>query len=451
MRFPSGKFGKFWQADFPLRPERFPFFYGWVIAVVSILGMCASIPGQTIGVSVFTPRLAEALNLSTMQLSVTYMLGTLLSAVYLSAGGRFFDRRGARQALVYSVFALGVVLFYLSFAEFFSALLGRVLRLSSWEWLPPCMVLVPGFALLRFTGQGMVTLSSQAMRGKWFNRRLGTVTAFSGVVISFMFSVAPIGFESCIRAFGWQGAWQVIGLFLIGLAGTVLWLFSRDNPEECGLEMDGGFRGKPLKNDPHPVIYRDYTLFRARRTFSFWIFTLMFSLNGLVLTAYAFHVLEVGTELGVSVDFILGLFVSSAFFSVGALFLVAWLTDLACIRIKYLLCLMAVTAGIGFFCLAFGTYPEMTWLHILGFGVSTGCFGSLFPTVYPRFFGRKHLGAISGFSMTMLGVASAVGPFLFSLAEAYLGGYRSGFAISGLAAAALALASLFANNPQQQR
>ncbi len=73
---------RLWQPDFPVRPVRFPFFYGWVVAVFATLGVCASMPGQTIGVGVFKTRLMEALEMSSMQLSVSYMLGTFLSAFF---------------------------------------------------------------------------------------------------------------------------------------------------------------------------------------------------------------------------------------------------------------------------------------------------------------------------------------------------------------------------------
>lgn len=441
--------GKCWQPEFPQRPQRWPFFYGWVIVVFSTLGICASMPGQTIGVSVFTARLSEALGLSPMQLSVAYMLGTLISAFCINAGGRFFDRFGARRALVYSVLALGVVLLGLSFVEHFSRWLARVPLLNARQWLPPFLVLVIGFALLRFTGQGMVTLSSRAMLGKWFNRRRGTVTAWSGAVVAFVFSGSPLALESLIRQFGWQGTWQVMGGFLILVLGVLFWIFARDNPEECGLQMDGNFVGKLRKENPDSVIYRDFTLPEARGTFSFWVFTLMFGLNGLVITAYTFHIIAIGGELSVSTEYILKLFVPSAVVSVVSGFVIAWLTDLSFVRIKYLLCIMALSAMLGYVALALGCYPSGAWLHILGFGVSGGCFGSLSSIVYPRFFGRQHLGAISGLFMTVIMIASAIGPFLFSLAEALLGGYRTGFALSALAAAGIALAALRADNPQR--
>jgi len=53
--------------------------------------------------------------------------------------------------------------------------------------------------------------------------------------------------------------------------------------------------------------------------------------------------------------------------------------------------------------------------------------------------------------MTTVVLASAVGPFLFSLAEVYLDGYRTGFAFSALAAGAIALTSLRADNSQRRK
>jgi MFS family permease len=441
---------KHWQPDFPQRPQRWPFFYGWVILVFATLGICASMPGQTIGVSVFTARLSAALGLTSMQLSIAYMLGTLISAFCINSGGRFFDRFGARRALVYSVLVLGFVLLGLSFVEHFSRWLSQVPGLDARPWLPPFLVLVVGFALLRFTGQGMVTLSSRAMLGKWFNRRRGTVTAWSGAVVAFVFSGAPLGLEYCIRQIGWQGTWQIMGGFLVLVMAVLFWVFARDNPEECGLQMDGNFVGKVRKENLDSVIYRDFTLPEARRTFAFWIFTLMFGLNGLAVTAYTFHIIAIGQELSVSRDYILGLFVPAAVVSVVSGFLIAWLTDLSFVRIKYLLCLMALSAMLGYSALSLGRYPSGAWLHILGFGISGGCFGSLSSIIYPRFFGRQHLGAISGLFMTVIMIASAVGPFLFSLVEALLGAYRSGFGLAALVAAAIALASLWADNPQRR-
>lgn len=439
---------RFWQPDFPLRPAAFPFFYGWVVAFVATLGVCASIPGQTIGVGVFKTRLMEALGLSSMQLSVSYMIGTFLSALLLGAGGRFFDRVGGRKALVFSVIALGFVLLGMSHLELFRLWLSHLPGLGQGIWLSGFLSLVLGFALLRFTGQGMVTLSSRAILGKWFNRKRGLITAGSGAIVSFVFSGAPLGFEYLIRRFGWQGAWQIMALILFILA-VIFWLFIRDNPEECGLQMDGG-EGSPLRKiNPDAVAHRDFTRSEAARTFSFWAFTFMLGLSALVITAYTFHILAIAEELGVTHDYILKLFMPTAVVSILAGFVISWVTDLSFVRIKYMLCLMGLAGVLAYGCVGLASYPEMAWMHIIGFGVSGGCFAGLSIIVWPRFFGRRHLGAISGFFMTLLVSASAVGPFLFSLADDFLGGYRLAFFAAALVAAGLSVAALWADNPQR--
>jgi len=86
---------------------------------------------------------------------------------------------------------------------------------------------------------------------------------------------------------------------------------------------------------------------------------------------------------------------------------------------------------------------------VLGLGISGGCFGSLSAIVYPRFFGRSHLGAINGSFMTTLVVASAVGPRMLSLAEWLLGAYRAGFGIAAAVAGVLSVMALRADNPQR--
>ena len=52
--------GGFWRPDYPFSPARLPFFYGWVVVVATTLGLIASIPGQTMGFSVFADILIEA-------------------------------------------------------------------------------------------------------------------------------------------------------------------------------------------------------------------------------------------------------------------------------------------------------------------------------------------------------------------------------------------------------
>ena len=226
------------QPGFPFQPREVSFFYGWVILGVTTLGIIMSIPGQTAGVSVFTGHLIASTGLSRLALSNAYLIGTLVSGLLLPFGGVFVDRLGARIVVVGASIWLAITLIYLSIVDYLARWIsfGLPFDLS----VPIAFILLCfGFISLRFSGQGMLTLVSRVTLGKWFNRRRGMVSGTAGVFVSFGFSAAPLLLSFFIDGAGWRGAWLSLAI-LVGMGmGTVGWLFYRDNPEECGLRMDG--------------------------------------------------------------------------------------------------------------------------------------------------------------------------------------------------------------------
>jgi cyanate permease len=88
---------------------------------------------------------------------------------------------------------------------------------------------------------------------------------------------------------------------------------------------------------------------------------------------------------------------------------------------------------------------------ILFGGTGNGLFGVLMSIVWPRYYGREHLGAISGLCMTLMVIASAVGPLLFSFLLSLTGNYAESFAVCLFATLALFTSSFFARNPQISR
>jgi hypothetical protein len=94
------KISTLFKANFPFIPSRFPVFYGWVIVVFTTLGIMSSIPGQTMGVGIYTDFLIQSSHLSRMQISMAYMTGTILSSLLLPLAGRYYDLLGARIMIV---------------------------------------------------------------------------------------------------------------------------------------------------------------------------------------------------------------------------------------------------------------------------------------------------------------------------------------------------------------
>jgi MFS family permease len=70
-------------------------------------------------------------------------------------------------------------------------------------------------------------------------------------------------------------------------------------------------------------------------------------------------------------------------------------------------------------------------LAIIGFGVGGGLFGMLNILTWPKLYGRKHLGQISGFAMSVIVAGSAIGPWIFSVIQRFFGSYK-GAGILGL-------------------
>ncbi|MDD4426030.1 MAG: hypothetical protein PHS40_08900, partial [Mariniphaga sp.] len=75
-----------WNA-IPFNPQKVPFFYGWIILFASIVGVLASAPGQTMGVSTFTDYLIDSIRISRNQISSAYMIGTIGSSFLLTWAG----------------------------------------------------------------------------------------------------------------------------------------------------------------------------------------------------------------------------------------------------------------------------------------------------------------------------------------------------------------------------
>ena len=82
--------------------------------LMGTFGVLMSVPGQTIGVSVFTDSLIDALSISRDQLSFAYMFGTILSSLMLTRAGKLYDRIGIRLVASGASLMLGLALIYLS-------------------------------------------------------------------------------------------------------------------------------------------------------------------------------------------------------------------------------------------------------------------------------------------------------------------------------------------------
>ena len=429
----------------PFDPSKVPFFYGWVILAVATIGILASAPGQTTGVSTFTDYLIENLTINRDQISSAYMFGTIASSFFLIWAGKVYDKYGARWVGMGTSLLLAFVLVLLSQSD-------RIIRFfvpenSSSHTMFAVLVLVLFFFMLRFSGQGVLTMVSRNMLMKWFIARRGLVNGISSVFVSLGFSVAPLTFDMLIQGTTWRHAWLLMAL-VIGVFFTLLvYLFFRDNPEDLDMIPDGEKHG----NREHNVIikpFKQFTLKEARNSLTLWLFALPMAIYALYVTGYTFHLVSLFEEAGIGREEALEIFIPISFISVSLSLLGGWISDR--IKLVYLLYILLLGEIFALFSLAHIDQKFFYYGFILGSGMVSGMYNVLMAVTWPRYYGREHLGKITGFVMALIVFGSALGPILFSLSLSQLGSYSFGIYVLLALVILISLVSKKAVNPQDK-
>lgn len=400
------------RPDWPFDIRRIPFFYGWVIWLLSTLGFLFSIPGQTMGMAVFTDHLIEALGLSRTQLSMAYLVGTVGSSLFLTRAGRWYDRLGGRLMVTMASLALGLMLLFISATDIFAGALGGG-PVASFFFI------MLGYFGVRFFGQGVLTSSSGNVLLLWFEKRRALVCSIRGVFVSLGFSLAPLGLAWLIAASDWRVAlWQLaIACMLFGL---VAYLFLRNNPDSCGVKIDGRSEEEHAASD---TVVVSATLDEARHSPVFWLISLSLGMHSLFATAVTFHIVSIFDEAGRSATEAFAYFLPAAIVSTATNLCAGWLVDSRSLKpfMVVMLCSFIVGA-LGLVNLA--STPGY-WLLVVGFGVGGGLWSITSNLAFIRNFGPLHLGEITGLCSAIMVFASAIGPALFSLGLDVFGTYAA--------------------------
>jgi cyanate permease len=301
--------------------------------------------------------------------------------------------------------------------------------------------------MLRFSGQGVITMVSRNMLMKWFIARRGLVNGISSVFVSMGFSIAPLSFDLLIEGTSWRWAWLLmamgigVGFFLF------VFIFFRDNPEDCDQIPDGEKHG----NKEHDVIikpFKQFTLKEARSGLTFWLFVLPSAIYAMFITGYVFHLVSVFGEAGIDKEQALSVFIPISMISVVLAFIGGWISDR--IKLQYLLYLMLAGMVVALIALANINTGFYYYAFIIGSGIPSGMYNVLLSVTWPRFYGRDHLGKITGFVMAIIVFFSALGPIVFSLSHSHLGSYS--YAIYALLGIILVISAISfkAHNPQDK-
>src|SRR5229473_6465448 len=167
------------------------FHYGWVSLAAGTFGSFMTLPGQTAGVSVFFDPITTDLHISRTSASIAYAAGTLAGILPAPVIGRWIDRRGPRLTATIIAAGLALACAYMALVQSGSMLL-------------------LGFALLRGTAIGGLSLVSQQVVNLWFVQRRGIAAAAASLGLAAGAMIFPKLIDALISLYGWRGAYLAL-------------------------------------------------------------------------------------------------------------------------------------------------------------------------------------------------------------------------------------------------
>ncbi|MFO8148971.1 MAG: MFS transporter [Trueperaceae bacterium] len=424
--------------------DRSPVFYGWLVLAVATVGMMMTIPGQTVGVSIFIDWIIADLSMSRSQVSTLYLVGTLAGSLVLPFVGRFVDRRGPRLAVVVIAAAFALACVWMGFVQ------GTV-------------TLLVGFTLIRALGQGSLSVISVHSVAICFVHRRGVAVGLLGVGMAAWVAIFPSLIERLLVPFGWRATYMLLGALvavtILPLGGLVF----RDRPERFGLMPDGHAppasaaddtradhiageaevdRGTGPDDDVAPVAAQaDYTAAEARATLTFWLFAGGLFLTSCFGTALTFHHYAILAQGGIDRTL-----AAAAFVPVGVMGAVGNLgTGLLITRVppRFLLAAQLLILGAGLVLAGRLSGDAVVWVYGGMIGLRNGMHTSLEGNVFAHYFGRRHIGAIRGQVATAMVVGSSIGPLVFAFGHDLTGTYAPVMLLAAAPAFALSAVAPF--------
>jgi MFS family permease len=403
-----------------------PIHYGWIVLAAGTFGSFMTLPGQTAGVSVFFDPLTVDLQVSRSWASLAYAAGTLAGILPAPVIGRWIDRRGPRLSATIVAAALALACIYMALVD-------------------SGLMLLIGFALLRGTAIGGLSLVSGQVVNLWFVHRRGIAAAAASLGVAAGSMAFPPAIEALISFYGWRGAYLALALLVGATLLPVAALLFRDRPEKYGLTVDAGLppATKEVREEP------SFTRPQALRTGVFWLLTAIGFLTNAVGTALLLNHFSIMQNAGIArTDALVVLSVYAAVqvavtLGTGALLDYSEPRRLVPVAMLFLALASALPA--------FETGVVVSWLYALCLGGAYGSQQAIGAAGYAQYFGRDHLGAIRGVS-SLVGVAGAAfGPLPFAASIEWTGSYAVALIGSCVLCVACGAASFAVRRPAISR
>ena len=368
------------------------FFYGWTIVGIGSLGIFTSGAGQSHTFSPFIPVISKDLQISSTSITTAYMIATLFAAFLLPQIGKLVDKFGPRIVLIYTVILLGIGCLIFGAASNF-------------------LMLAVAFGFLRFFGQGTLMLGSANIITQWFDKKRGFALGLMGLGFALSMGIHPPISDFLITNYGWRSAWVIIGLSTWILMLPPLIFLAIDKPEDVNEKPDG-IQKKIV--DKNTKIF-GLSLNQALKEKSFYILSFsFFSISTLVTALHFFQVTILNQYFNLPSREAAALFIPTMITMIIFIPLAGKILDKFETHNVIGIALLVTTSSL--ISISFSSNITFAIIYSIIFGINNAFNLSLFGYIWPRYFGRLHVGSIQGTGQMVLVVGASIGAMPFALA-----------------------------------
>jgi MFS family permease len=407
--------------------KRLPFFYGWVVVVVTFVTMAIGINART-AFSLLYPSILSEFGWERGVTAGAFSFGFVVSGAVSPLIGRLMDRSGPRAVMELGVALMG------------GGLLLAPLTAAPWHLYITIGVMVgAGSVCLGYSGQSLFLPN-------WFIRRRGLAIgiAFAGVGIGSVTLLPWV--QYLIEHAGWRTACTTMGLLvLIVLAPINVLLHKR--PEDIDLLPDGDVArsaasAKPVSNILDPAwANTDWTLSRALRTARFWWIALGYFCGLYIWYAVQVHQTKYLLDIGFSANVGVWALGVVSLLGIPGQIALGHLSDR--IGREAIWAISSAGFAVCFAALIALKYePNLALVYLMVFAQGALGYGltSVMGAVVLEIFQGPHYGSIFGCIMTVALAGGAAGPWVTGTLYDLTGDYTIAFAV----AIAVSLLSAFA-------
>ncbi len=258
-------------------------FYGWLIVLVSAIGLFLGAPVMVFSFSIFFKSLVVDFHASRAAVSFAFSLFNILGALWLPGTGMLIDRFGAKRVIVVSTLLYGLVLC-------------SAFWMGTGLWQLYLWFSVLGIAM----ASGPAPVSYGVVISHWFDRHRGLALGLSMMGIGVGAVVVPILTQRLIALFGWHTMFAIFGGAILLVPLPVVAALLQNDPSQRGLRPDGDeqIRASILP----PPDKQGLSWHEIWHSPTFWIMICVFSLAGASVHGVILHISAIFTDRAMSAE-----------------------------------------------------------------------------------------------------------------------------------------------------